>query len=133
MQVIRRSVAKQQRIVTVTAVSTDTESPASGTAVRIPFRRRLMASSASESTRAPFPMKIQPAVHAAATQAAPQAVILFSAEISKIVNAYEVFEALSRGFSKYKDLLSQSHVSSGPTLVDVLDKLMKMEVVEKKY
>ena len=55
-----------------------------------------------------------------------------SAEISKIVNAYEVFEALSRGFSKYKDLLSQSHVSSGPTLVDVLDKLMKMEVVEKK-
>ncbi|MBR5179899.1 MAG: ATP-binding protein [Lachnospiraceae bacterium] len=55
-----------------------------------------------------------------------------NAEISKIVNANEVFEALARGFSKYSDILSQSHVSSGPTLVDVLDKLIKMEVVEKK-
>ncbi|MBE5996967.1 MAG: ATP-binding protein [Lachnospiraceae bacterium] len=55
-----------------------------------------------------------------------------SAEISKIVNANEVFEALARGFSKYSDLLSQSHVSSGPTLVDVLGKLIKMEVVEKR-
>lgn len=54
------------------------------------------------------------------------------AEISKIVNANEVFEALARGFSKYSDILSQSHVSSGPTLVDVLDKLIRMEVVEKK-
>ncbi|MCR5367576.1 ATP-binding protein [Eubacterium sp.] len=54
-----------------------------------------------------------------------------NAEISKIVNANEVFEALAKGFSKYSDILSQSHVSSGPTLVDVLDKLIKMEVVEK--
>lgn len=55
-----------------------------------------------------------------------------NAEISKIVNANEVFEALARGFSRYSDILSQSHVSSGPTLVDVLDKLIRMEVVEKK-
>lgn len=55
-----------------------------------------------------------------------------SAEISKITNANEVFEALSRGYSKYSDILSQSHVSSGPTLIDVLDKLIRMEVVEKK-
>lgn len=55
-----------------------------------------------------------------------------NAEISKIVNANEVFEALAKGFSKFSDILSQSHVSSSPTLVDVLDKLMKMEVVEKK-
>lgn len=54
-----------------------------------------------------------------------------NAELSKIVNANEVFEALSRGFSKYSDILSQSHVSSGPTLVDVLDKLIRMEVVVK--
>lgn len=54
------------------------------------------------------------------------------AEISKIVNANEVFEALAKGFSKYSDILSQSHVSSGPTLIDVLDKLIKMEVVEKR-
>ena len=53
-------------------------------------------------------------------------------EISKIANANEVFEALAKGFSKYSDLLSQSHVSSGPTLVDVLEKLIRMEVVEKR-
>ncbi len=55
-----------------------------------------------------------------------------NAEISKITNANEVFEALSRGYSKYKDILDQSHVSSGPTLIDVLDKLSKMEVVERR-
>ena len=55
-----------------------------------------------------------------------------NAEISKIANANEVFEALARGFSKFSDLLSQSHVSSSPTLADVLNKLIKMEVVEKK-
>ena len=55
-----------------------------------------------------------------------------NSEISKIVNANEVFEALAKGFSKFSDILSQSHVSSSPTLADVLDKLMKMEVVEKK-
>lgn len=54
-----------------------------------------------------------------------------NAEISKISNANEVFEALSRGYTRYSDILSQSHVSSGPTLVDVLDKLMRMEVVVK--
>ena len=53
-------------------------------------------------------------------------------EISKIANANEVFEALAKGFSRYSDLLSQSHVSSGPTLVDVLEKLIRMEVVEKQ-
>lgn len=53
-------------------------------------------------------------------------------EISKIVNANEVFEALARGFSKYSDILSQSHVSSGPTLVDVLERLIRMEVVKKE-
>ena len=54
-----------------------------------------------------------------------------SAEISKIINANEVFEALARGYSRYSEILSQSHVSSGPTLIDVLDKLIKMEVVVK--
>ncbi|MCF0150430.1 MAG: ATP-binding protein [Firmicutes bacterium] len=54
-----------------------------------------------------------------------------NAEISKIINANEVFEALAAGHSKYSDILSHSHVSSGPTLADVLDKLIKMEVVEK--
>lgn len=53
-------------------------------------------------------------------------------EISKIINANEVFDALSRGFSKYSDILSQSHVSSGPAMVDVLEKPIRMEMVEKQ-
>lgn len=67
-----------------------------------------------------------------------------NAEISKIINANEVFEALSRGFTRYSDILSQSHVSSGPTLVDVLDNvnengscckncsLLIMEIIKRK-
>lgn len=55
-----------------------------------------------------------------------------NSEISKITNANEVFEALSKGFSKYKDILDQSNVSSGPSLVDVLDKLIRMDVVAKE-
>jgi AAA+ ATPase superfamily predicted ATPase len=53
-------------------------------------------------------------------------------EISKITNANEVFETLAKGFSKFSDILSQSHVSSGPTLVDVLEKLMRLEIVAKE-
>lgn len=53
-------------------------------------------------------------------------------EISKIVNANEVFGALAQGYSRYKDVLDQSHVSSGPAMVDVLDKLMAMELVQKQ-
>lgn len=54
-----------------------------------------------------------------------------NSEISKIVNVNEVFEALSKGYCKYSDILSQSHVSSGPTLIDVLDKLIRMGIVSK--
>ena len=53
-------------------------------------------------------------------------------ELSKMQNAYEVFEALSKGFVRFKDILSQSQVSSSPTLVDVLDKLINMDVVLKE-
>ena len=53
-------------------------------------------------------------------------------EISKITNANEVFEALARGYSRFSDILSQSHVSSSPTLVDVLDKLIRMGLVRKE-
>lgn len=53
-------------------------------------------------------------------------------EISRMNNANEVFDALSKGFSKFKDILSQSNVSSGPTLIDVLDKLIRMNVVVKE-
>lgn len=53
-------------------------------------------------------------------------------EISKIVNANEVFETMAQGVNKYKDILSKSHVSSAPTLIDVLEKLIKMDVVIKE-
>ena len=53
-------------------------------------------------------------------------------EISKITSANEVFEALARGFSRYSDILSQSHVSSAPAMVDILDKLIRMEIVERQ-
>ena len=55
-----------------------------------------------------------------------------NSEISKLTNANEVFEVLAKGFSRYKDILDQSNVSSGPTLVDVLDKLIRMDVVAKE-
>ena len=54
-----------------------------------------------------------------------------NSEISKIVNANEVIETLAKGYSRYQDVFSQSHVSSSPTLADVLDKLMKMDIVQK--
>ncbi|MDO4500848.1 MAG: ATP-binding protein [Erysipelotrichaceae bacterium] len=55
-----------------------------------------------------------------------------NAELSKITNANETFEALAKGYCRFNDILSQSHVSSGPTLIDVLEKLIKMEVVVKE-
>lgn len=53
-------------------------------------------------------------------------------ELSKFNNANEVFEALAKGFSRYKDILSQSHISSSPALAEVLKKLMLMEMVDKE-
>lgn len=53
-------------------------------------------------------------------------------EISKIINANEVFETLAKGYSKYNDILSKSYVTSASTMADVLDELIRMEVVGKK-
>lgn len=53
-------------------------------------------------------------------------------ELSKLINANEVFDALSRGYSKFSDILSQSHVSSSPALSDILEKLINMTVVAKR-
>jgi len=53
-------------------------------------------------------------------------------ELSKINSANEVFEALTRGFSRFSDVLSQSHLSSSSLLADVLKKLMLMDMVEKE-
>ncbi len=53
-------------------------------------------------------------------------------EISKMANAYEVFEALAKGYVRFSDILSQSKVTSSPTLAYVLEKLIKMDVVVKE-
>lgn len=54
-----------------------------------------------------------------------------NSEISKMTNANEVFAALAQNYSRYSDIIAQSHVSSGPTLADVLDRLIRMDVVER--
>ncbi len=61
-----------------------------------------------------------------------EVIMYLNSEIKKINNANETFEALAKGHCKYSDILSQSHVSSGPTLMDVLNKLINMEIVEKE-
>lgn len=52
--------------------------------------------------------------------------------VPKISNANEVFVALAEGYSSYSDILAQSHVPSGATLVNVLTKLIEMELVQKR-
>lgn len=52
-------------------------------------------------------------------------------ELARLNNANEVFETLSRGFSRFSDILSQSHLASSAALSDTLKKLMLLEVVER--
>ena len=53
-------------------------------------------------------------------------------EISKIGNAHEIFSALADGHARYRDILSQPHVSSGATLVNVLNRLIGMQLVQRR-
>lgn len=53
-------------------------------------------------------------------------------EISKIGNAHEIFSALVDGHARYRDILAQSHVSSGATLVNVLNRLIGMQLVQRR-
>lgn len=55
-----------------------------------------------------------------------------SSEISKSTNANEIFGALAEGYSRYKDILSQSHVTSAPAMVNVWGKLISMELAQKQ-
>ncbi len=54
-------------------------------------------------------------------------------KLSKMTNANEVFLAIARGNAKFSDILNASKVSSSPTLVDTLKKLISMDVVKKEY
>ena len=52
-------------------------------------------------------------------------------EINKMANANETFAAIAAGNKKFSDILNQSHVTSSPTLVDVLKKLEEMDAISK--
>lgn len=52
-------------------------------------------------------------------------------ELSKIANANIVFETLASGASRFSDIYNKSHISSTPTLSDILKRLYQMDVVEK--
>ena len=58
--------------------------------------------------------------------------LYLNSEIARINNANEVFDALTKGYSKYSDILTQSHVSSSPMLANILEKLIRMDVVKKE-
>lgn len=53
-------------------------------------------------------------------------------EIAKMANANEVFMAIAKGYCKFSDILGHSNVTSSPTLVDVLGKLISMDIVKKE-
>jgi uncharacterized protein len=53
-------------------------------------------------------------------------------ELLKITNANSVFSVIARGYSRFSDILSQSHVSSSSLLSVVLDALISMDLVRKK-
>jgi uncharacterized protein len=53
-------------------------------------------------------------------------------ELLKIANANSVFSVIARGYSRFSDILSQSHVSSSSLLSIVLDTLIGMDLVRKK-
>lgn len=52
-------------------------------------------------------------------------------EINKMANANETFTSIAEGNRKFSDILNKSHVSSSPTLVDVLKKLEEMDAISK--
>lgn len=54
-------------------------------------------------------------------------------EVKKISNGNDVFMAIAKGKKKFSDILSQSHVSSSPTLADTLNKLVEMDVIKKEF
>ena len=60
-----------------------------------------------------------------------EVMLYLHSELSRLVNANEVFDALAKGFSKFSDILAQSHVSSSAALADILKKLILMEMVIK--
>ncbi len=51
-------------------------------------------------------------------------------ELRKINNANIVFEVIANGAFHYSDILSKSHIDSSPSLNTILQKLIKMDLIE---
>lgn len=58
--------------------------------------------------------------------------VYLKSEIQKINNANEIFETLAKGYSRPIDIINQSSIKSGPLLIEVLNRLISMELVEKQ-
>ena len=58
--------------------------------------------------------------------------VYLKSEIQKINNANEIFETLAKGYSRPIDITNQSNIKSAPLLIEVLNKLISMELVEKQ-
>ena len=58
--------------------------------------------------------------------------VYLKSEIQKINNANEIFETLAKGYSRPIDIINQSSIKSGPLLIEILNKLISMELVEKQ-
>ena len=53
-------------------------------------------------------------------------------EIARMTNANEVFLAIAKGYHKFKDILAHCKVSSSPTLADILNRLVLMDIVRRE-
>ncbi len=53
-------------------------------------------------------------------------------ELARFNNANAAFVAMTQGFSRFNDILAQSHLASAQALTDVLKRLMLMGVVRKE-
>ena len=91
----------------------------------VPYYNRLIDSSLSVREN------IQELIASPGARLENEVSMYLHSEIGKITNTNEVIETLAKGYSRFSDILSQSHVSSSPTLADVLDKLIRMDIVAK--
>lgn len=51
-------------------------------------------------------------------------------ELRKVNNANIVFETIANGAFHYSDILAKSHIDSSPALNAILQKLVKMDLIE---
>ncbi len=54
-------------------------------------------------------------------------------DANKLNNLHETLASLAQGNSRFSDILASSHVTSSPTLVDVLDRLVGMQLVSREF